>query len=188
LEPPLVSPPQYKPANSTVAPGGSDNIADDESNDPDAGHAAPRAGTFPGAALTYCMSYPLLSNAALLPLAIGGVFRAAVHPAADAGHTINVFAANAIFPISLTLNRGVTARSANAGDANHNTSNTSNPSPSHARRPGQARTDERGRALTQPTKMFGSLAIETPSGELNSPAARPETPSHPPRSRITPIG
>jgi len=110
------------------------------------------------------MSYPLLSNAALLPLAIVGVFLAAVHPAADAGHTTNVFAANAIFPVSLTLNRGVTGRSANAGDAHHSTSNTSNTSPSHPRRPGQARTDTRGRAPTKPTNMFESLTIETRLG------------------------
>jgi hypothetical protein len=56
LVPPLVSPPQYSPANNTVAVAGSDSVAEDESNDADAGHAAPSAGTAPGAVFWYCMS------------------------------------------------------------------------------------------------------------------------------------
>ena len=59
----------------------------------------------------------LLSSALLVPLATGGVFRAAVHPAAAAGHTISVFAANVMLPLSLVLNRVDIARSANAGAA-----------------------------------------------------------------------
>jgi hypothetical protein len=76
LEPALVSPPQYRPANSTVAVDGRDRVAEDESND------APDTGTAPEAVFTYCITYPLLSSPAALPLEIGGDARAAVHPGA----------------------------------------------------------------------------------------------------------
>jgi len=75
-----------------------------------------------------------LFSALPVPLGIAGVFRAAVHPAAAAGQTISVFAANVMFPLSLTLKRVDIARSAaNAGDAAASTA-SSDPTAHAARR------------------------------------------------------
>ena len=58
-----------------------------------------------------------------------------MHPGAAAGHTINAFAANAIFPLSFTLNRVDIARSANDGAAPTSRKTTQSAGASNQRRP-----------------------------------------------------
>ncbi len=55
VAPLVVSAPQYRPANSTVAVGGSDKVAEDESKLGDPGPVPGAVGTMPGAVLTYTM-------------------------------------------------------------------------------------------------------------------------------------
>lgn len=81
----------------------------------------------PGAVFTYTMFQLLLLIAGLLPLAIGGVLRAAVHPDAVAGHTISVFAAIVMLPGTSALKRVVNERSASAGGALASTNKATRP-------------------------------------------------------------
>ena len=83
------------------------------------------------------------------------MLRAAVHPAAAAGHTISVFAANVMLPVSFVLKRVVNARSARAGRRG-----PAGTAPHHRRKQPHAPPAQRAARATPPARLPGGVTQE----------------------------